>query len=80
MIDLALVILIIAIIFGLFLIFRSITHFIVNAIIGLVILFLANTFLGLGIGYSWLVIIICAIGGILGAVLVIIIHLLGFGF
>ncbi|MGA9098335.1 MAG: pro-sigmaK processing inhibitor BofA family protein [Methanotrichaceae archaeon] len=79
MIDLGLVILIIAIIFGLFIILKSFTHFIVNAIIGLVILFLANTFLGLGIGYSWLVIIICAIGGVLGAVLVIIIHLLGLG-
>lgn len=80
MIDLALVILIIAIIFGLFLIFRSITHFIVNAVIGLVILFLANTFLGLGIAYGWLVIIICAIGGVLGAVLVIVLHLLGLAF
>ncbi len=80
MIDLVLVILIIAIIFGLFLLLKSITHFIVNAIIGLIILFLANTFLGLGIAYSWLVIIICAIGGVLGAILVIIIHLLGLGF
>lgn len=80
MLDLALVILIIAIIFGLFLIFRSITHFIVNAIIGLVILFLANTFLGLGVANSWLVIVICAIGGVLGAILVIVIHLMGLGF
>jgi len=80
MIDLVLVILIIAIIFGLFIILKSITHFIVNAIIGLILLYLANTFLGLGIAYSWLVIIICAIGGVLGAILVIVIHLLGLGF
>ncbi len=80
MVGLELIILIIAIIFGLFLIFRSLTHFIVNAIIGLIILFLANTFLGLGIAYTWLVIIICAIGGVLGAILVIIMHLLGLGF
>ncbi len=79
MIDLVLVILIIAIIFGLFLLLKSITHFIVNAIIGLIILFLANTFLGLGIAYSWLVIIICAVGGVLGAILVIALHLLGLG-
>ncbi len=80
MIDLAIVILIIAIIFGLFILLRSVTHFVVNAVIGLVILFLANMFLGLGIGYGWLVIIICAIGGVLGAILVIVIHLMGLGF
>ncbi|MFB3763614.1 MAG: pro-sigmaK processing inhibitor BofA family protein [Methanotrichaceae archaeon] len=80
MIDLGIVILILAIIFGLIIILRSVTHFIINAIIGLVILFLGNTFLGLGIAYSWLVILICAIGGVLGAVLVIVIHLMGLGF
>ncbi len=79
MIELGLVLLIIAIIFGAFIILRSIKHFIFNAIIGLIILFLANTFAGLGIGYSWLVILICAIGGVLGAVLVIIIHIMGLG-
>lgn len=79
MIELGLVVLIIAIIFGVFIVLRSIKHFVFNAIIGLVILFLANTFAGLGIGYSWLVILICAIGGVLGALLVIIVHLLGLG-
>jgi hypothetical protein len=47
---------------------------------GLLILFLANSFAGLGIGYGWLVILICGIGGILGAFLVILLHLLGLGF
>jgi hypothetical protein len=80
MIELVLIVLIIAIIFGAIIILRSIGHFIINAIVGLIILFLANTFLGLGIGYSWLVILICAIGGMLGALLVIAVHLLGLGF
>ena len=47
---------------------------------GLVILFLANAVAGLGIGYDWLVILICGIGGILGAFLVILLHFLGFAF
>ncbi len=79
MIELGLVILIIAIVFGVFIILKSIKHFVFNAIVGLLILFLANTFAGLGIGYSWLIILICAIGGVLGALLVIIIHVMGLG-
>jgi hypothetical protein len=46
---------------------------------GLVILILANAVAGLEIGYSWLVILICGIGGVLGAFLVILLHFLGFG-
>jgi len=79
MIELWLVVLIVAIIFGVFLILKSIKDFIINAIVGLIILFLANALLGLGIGYSWLVILICGIGGVLGALLVILLHILGFG-
>jgi hypothetical protein len=79
MIELGLIVLIVAIIFGAILILRSLKNFIVNAVIGLIILFLVNTFAGLGIGYSWIVIVICGIGGILGALLVIVIHILGLG-
>jgi hypothetical protein len=79
MIELGLIVLIVAIIFGAMLILRSLKNFIVNAVIGLIILFLVNTFAGLGIGYSWIVVVICGIGGILGALLVIVIHILGLG-
>ena len=80
MIEAGFVLFIIVIIFGAFLILRSIKNFIINAVVGLVILFLANQFAGLDIGYSWLVILICGIGGILGAFLVILLHFLGLGF
>jgi hypothetical protein len=80
MIELGFFILIIVIVFGAFLILRSIKNFLINAVMGLLILFLANSFAGLGIGYGWLVILICGIGGILGAFLVILLHLLGLGF
>ena len=80
MIEAGFVLLIIVIIFGAFLILRSIKNFIINAVVGLVILFLANQFAGLDIGYSWLVILICGIGGILVAFLVILLHFLGLGF
>ncbi len=77
--DAGLILLFIVIVFGAFMILRSIKDFVLNAIIGLMILILANTLAGLGIGYSWLVILICGIGGVLGAFLVILLHLLGFG-
>lgn len=79
MYDAGLILLFIVIVFGAFLILRSIKNFLLNAIMGLVILFLANAVAGLGIGYSWLVILICGIGGVLGAFLVILLHFLGFG-
>jgi hypothetical protein len=79
MYDVGLILLFIVIVFGAFLILRSIKNFVLNAIMGLVILFLANAVAGLGIGYSWLVILICGIGGVLGAFLVILLHFLGFG-
>ena len=79
MYDAGLILLFIVIVFGAFLILRSIKNFVLNAIMGLVILFLANAVAGLGIGYSWLVILICGIGGVLGAFLVILLHFLGFG-
>ncbi len=73
---LGLAILGLAIVFGLLLILRSIKYFVVNAVMGLAIIFLANLF-GLGISYSLLTILICAIGGIFGALIVIGLSLLG---
>jgi len=80
MMDAGLILLFIVIVFGAFLILRSLKNFVVNAVMGLVILFLANAVAGLGIGYDWLVVLICGIGGILGALLVILLHFLGFAF
>ncbi|MCU0637197.1 MAG: pro-sigmaK processing inhibitor BofA family protein [Methanothrix sp.] len=69
--------LIVVLIFAGFMILRSIKNFAINAVMGLVILFLANAVFGLGIGYGLWTILICGIGGVLGAVLVILLHLLG---
>ena len=76
--DPGLLVLGIVIIFGAFLILRSVKNFILNAIVGLVILFLADAVAGLGIQYNWLNILICGIGGVVGAFLVILLHMLGY--
>jgi hypothetical protein len=80
MIETGLIVLGLVIVFGAFLILKSIKHFVVNAAVGLLILFVANSVAGLGIGYSWLVILICAIGGILGAILILVLHFMGIAF
>jgi hypothetical protein len=77
MIETGLIVLGLVIVFGAFIILRSIKHFVINAVIGLLILFVANSVAGLGIGYSWLVILICAIGGTLGAILILVLHFMG---
>ncbi|MHC1573112.1 MAG: pro-sigmaK processing inhibitor BofA family protein [Candidatus Syntropharchaeales archaeon] len=55
-------------------VFKALKQIVVNSILGLLVLALANLLFGLGIAYTWIVILICAIGGIIGAVLVIILH------
>ena len=80
MIEMGFLFLLAMMIFAGFLTLRSIKNFAINAVMGLIILLLANAVAGLGIGYGWLTILICGIGGVLGAVLVIILHLLGLGF
>lgn len=57
----------------------SLTSILVNAIVGLVLLFAAN-FLGLGVEISVLTVLICAILGAFGAVIVILLALLDIAF
>ena len=59
-----------------YLVFKAVKHLIVNSILGLLVLLAANFVLGLKIAYTWIVILICAIGGVIGAVIVILLHLL----
>jgi len=77
MIEMGLIVLILAVALGILILLRSIKHFAINAAIGLVILFAANSIAALNIGYSWIVILICAIGGAVGAIFVILLHFLG---
>jgi hypothetical protein len=77
MIETGLIVLGLVIVFGAFILLRSIKYFVINAVVGLLILFVANSVAGLGIGYSWLVILICAIGGTLGAILILALHFMG---
>jgi pro-sigmaK processing inhibitor BofA len=59
---------------------RLIGRLIVNAIVGLILLFVTNLFLSDDVPINLLTVVICAIGGVVGWILVVILHLLGIAF
>jgi hypothetical protein len=59
---------------------KTVKNMVVNAIMGLLVLVIANTALGLEIAYSWVVVLTCAIAGVVGAILVILLHYAGIFF
>ena len=56
---------------------RLIGRLIANAILGLVLLFLTNLFLSDDVPVNLLTIIICAVGGVAGWLVILVLHLLG---
>jgi hypothetical protein len=59
---------------------RYLGQLIVNGIIGVVLLFLTNLVLGDEIPINVLTILICAIGGVIGWLIILVLHLLGVAF
>ena len=52
-------------------ILKTVKHMLINTVVGLVMLVVANVVFGIGIAYSWIVILTCAIAGSIGAHLII---------
>lgn len=59
---------------------KSVTHIALHIIIGAVILLIAKFVLGYQIAFSWLVIVVIALSGSVGAIIIIILHALGIAF
>ena len=59
---------------------RLLGRLIANAIVGLVLLFLTNLFLEDDLPINLLTIVICAIGGVLGWLVILVLHLVGVAF
>ena len=53
---------------------------IINAILGIILLFLTNLFLADDIPINIITVLICAIGGVIGWIIVLILHLTGLAF
>jgi hypothetical protein len=66
-----------------FFVVKNVTHLVINAVIGLITLFVVNFFHLMqlagkpDIGFDWITILICAIAGLPGAILLIVLSLVG---
>ncbi len=78
-IEIALLVAILALLFGAYTIIKTVKPFIVNAVVGVIVLVIAS-FLGLGVEITPIAVLICAVGGIPGAILVILLAYLGIAF
>lgn len=79
-IETILLFLVIIAVIAVYYVFKTAKYLIVNTILGLILLALSNFFFELGIAYTVPVILICALGGIPGAILVMLLHVLGVAF
>ena len=70
---------VLALLFGAYRIIKTVTPFIVNAVVGVIVLVVAS-FLGIGVEITPIAVLICAVGGIPGALLVILLAYLGLAF
>lgn len=78
-----LIVVVIAVVAVLFLVARTtalVVGLAVNAIVGLIILFVTNLFLEDNIPINLLTILICAIGGVVGWLIILVLHLLRIAF
>jgi hypothetical protein len=78
-----LIVVVIAVVAVLFLLARTtalVVGLAVNAIVGLIILFVTNLFLEDNIPINLLTILICAIGGVVGWLIILVLHLLRIAF
>ncbi|MFO7926201.1 MAG: pro-sigmaK processing inhibitor BofA family protein [Halobacteriota archaeon] len=78
-IEIALLVAALALLFGTYTIIKAVKPFIVNAVFGLIVLVIAS-FLGIGVEITPIAVLICAVGGIPGAILVILLAYLGIAF
>ena len=58
----------------------SVSTLVVKALVGIVLLFLTNLFLSPPIPINIITVLICAIGGVLGWLIILILHILGIAF
>lgn len=78
--ELIILILAVLAVIAVYFVLKTAKLLIVNTILGLIILFVGNTFFNLNIPYSPTALLVCALGGIPGALLVILLHVVGIAF
>ncbi|MDS0475955.1 pro-sigmaK processing inhibitor BofA family protein [Natrinema sp. 1APR25-10V2] len=78
--EILLLVLVLVVVLGAARLVQTARPFIVNAVAGLVVLYLAQAVFGIGVAVTPIVLVIVAIGGIPGSVLVIVLSLVGIAF
>ena len=78
-VEIALLVVALALLFGAYTIIKAVKPFVVNAIVGVVVLVIAS-FLGLGVEITPIAVLICAVAGVPGALLVVLLAYLGVAF
>ncbi|MEF8778335.1 MAG: pro-sigmaK processing inhibitor BofA family protein [Natronomonas sp.] len=78
-IEIGLFVVVLALLFGAYTIIKAVKPLIVNAIVGVIVLVIAS-FLGVGVEITPIAVLICAVGGVPGAILVILLAYTGIAF
>lgn len=78
-IEVAILLLALGVLFGAYRVVRAVKPFVWNAVVGLVVLLLANYF-GVPVQISPLSVLVCAVAGVPGALLVILLAVVGIAF
>lgn len=63
-----------------YIVLKAAKYLIVNSVLGLILLAIGNLIFKLKIAYTAMVLLICALGGIPGAILIMLLHALGIAF
>ncbi|CCQ35665.1 BofA domain protein [Natronomonas moolapensis 8.8.11] len=77
--EIGLLVGVLALLFGAYAVIKTVKPFVVNAVVGVIVLAVAS-FLGIGVEITPVAVLVCAIGGIPGALLVILLAYLGVAF
>ncbi len=79
-IETTLLFLVILAVIAVYIVLKAAKYLIVNSILGLILLAIGNIIFKLGIGYTPTVVLVCALGGIPGSILIMVLHELGIAF
>ena len=77
--EVGLLLVLLALVLGAYRVIRAIKPFIVNAVVGLLVLLIASS-LGANVALTPLVVLLCAVGGVPGAILVLLLAYLDVAF
>ncbi|GAB3667246.1 pro-sigmaK processing inhibitor BofA family protein [Halopiger thermotolerans] len=78
--EIVLLVLVLAAVLGASTLIQTVRPFIVNAVVGLIVLFLAQAVFGLAVAVTPIALVVVAIGGFPGSLLVILLSLFGVAF